>query len=245
MGNKSVVSNYMTKDIIKLSKEDSVDKFIDMLNETGHSGYPVCDNDKLIGYITSKEILLTDKDKISDIMLDDRPRIKKDYTIDKVSKIMIRHGYHELPVVLDNNKLVGIISNLDIIRSKIDRSDIEKVKKIMKTYERIYDVECVYSKEDLKLSDIEPTQLKVYSDEVKARRYEAKNDLIEPIIVGKTKNQCAVLDGHHRLVAAHMEDLESIEAWLIKIDKDNINITESRESVRSIEDVEIVDSIDN
>lgn len=243
MNENSTVLKYMTDDVVSLRKNDTIEDFIEKLEKTGHSGYPVCDKDgKLDGYITSKNILLSDKSKISDIEYENRPRVRKEYSINRVSNIMFRDGYHELPVVDDDNQLLGIISNLDVIRSNIDRSDIQKLNKIMSTYEEIYDIDCYYETQEVKISNLIPTQSKVRLSNVKARQYEIKNNIIEPVIVAETKNQYVLLDGHHRLIASIKSEIEYIDAYLIKMDVDKIDITEMYDCINKPEDIDIVEN---
>lgn len=45
-----------------------------------------------------------------------------DANIMDVGRIMFRTGFSKLPVVDEENNLVGIISNMDVIRSQIEKT---------------------------------------------------------------------------------------------------------------------------
>ncbi|MBD3238126.1 MAG: CBS domain-containing protein [Candidatus Moranbacteria bacterium] len=51
--------------------------------------------------------------KIQDIMTKEVVSVRQDTTIIQVSKILEKHGFHGVPVVNDQNKLVGIITESD------------------------------------------------------------------------------------------------------------------------------------
>lgn len=236
---EKTVEDYMSEDIVKLKPSDKKDKFIEELKTTGHTGYPVCRDEFLVGYVTSKNILLSESNKISDVKYEKRPTISKDCSLNKASRIMSRNIIHELPVTNENHKLIGIISNLDIIRSQIERTQVEKVEKIISTYEKIYDVECQYKKQELDISDLKPTQSKIHRNELKAREHEIEKDTAEPIVVMDNKVDLTIIDGHHRAVACKNLGIEKIKAYVIQIDKKDINIQYNAES----EDIYKVDDI--
>ena len=94
------------------------------------SGVPVVDGDKkLIGIITTTDIghnLILDKytldTKVSDVMTKDVISIMPDNTIKDAIKKMDEYGYkgeiiNQLPVVDEDNNLLGIVSDGDIIRA--------------------------------------------------------------------------------------------------------------------------------
>lgn len=235
------VSDYMTEEVITLNTSDHINKFYEKLKNTGHTGYPVVDGEGITGYITAKDILLTDSEMINQVEYDDRPYLNPDQSIQNASNIMFRYGYHELPVTSNENEIVGILSNMDIIRSQIQKTHIDEVNKYVKTYERLYNTECEYKKESVELSKLNPTQDKVYQDRLNARKYEIKNDLVEPIVVIKTKSDHVLLDGHHRLIAAIDENINELTAYVINVDVETIDILENsrRNGLKSYSDIEI------
>lgn len=238
---EKVVSEYMSKDVVKLNPNDTKGKFIEKLEDTGHTGYPVCRDDMFLGYVTAKSILLSENDKISYVDYQERPTVSPDCNLNKASRIMSRNIIHELPVTDGKDKLVGIISNLDIIRSQIERTQIEKVEKIISTYEKIYDIECEYKERSVEIQDLKPTQSKITRNELKARKHELNNNTAEPIVVIDNDTNLIIIDGHHRVVAAKKLGLEEVKAYKIEIDNKNIKIRDNAkdQGVYTINDIKV------
>jgi CBS domain-containing protein len=93
---------------------------------------PVVDEDRLVGMITSKDLMRAfidfrknvpekyQKSQIKEVLVEDIMSsnpcyVSRDMSISEVSKIMMETGYNGLPV-LEDGKLVGIITQTDILR---------------------------------------------------------------------------------------------------------------------------------
>ena len=137
-----------------------------------------------------------------------------------------------------------IIINTDILRSHIERSTPEKVNQYRTTLEQLYGVKTELSKENIKTSDLKPTQDKVYADELQGRTYEIEKGLAEPIMAVKIgDHKYLVVDGHHRLVASAKMGNTEISAYVIKMDKPiklGIEKTAEKNGIHSIDDIEII-----
>jgi magnesium transporter len=74
-------------------------------------------DDTLLGVIDVKELLLADnKSPLKDIMNKNIITLKKESSIGEVNKMFTRYGFRSLPVIDENNKLIGIVSQRDIMR---------------------------------------------------------------------------------------------------------------------------------
>ena len=63
------VEDYMTRDVITVSATDTVRDVISLIKNTKHDGFPVVKQGKIIGYVSSIDILLCDQQvKVADIM---------------------------------------------------------------------------------------------------------------------------------------------------------------------------------
>jgi CBS domain-containing protein len=51
--------------------------------------------------------------------------VRKDTPVSEVAKIMVRDRVNRVPVVDEDNKLVGIIARADIIKSMVNEADKE------------------------------------------------------------------------------------------------------------------------
>jgi IMP dehydrogenase len=164
--------------------------------------------------------------------------------IDDAARVILRSGIRRLPVVDDAGNLVGIISNADVIRSQIERATPGKVDKLMRTLENIHGVDAREERRDVPLSELIPTQGKVYADELEGRRYELERGLAEPLVVIDTGRELLLADGHHRVKAASRLDVSEMDAYVIVID-DPVELgmakTAEKENLDSIADIDAVD----
>ena len=124
------IKDIMIKDVVYTYPDDGVVKAFETLLKYKISCLPVVDGDKkLIGIITTTDIgynLILDKytldTKVSDVMTKDVISITPDSTIMDAIKKMDEYGYkgeiiNQLPVVDEDNNLIGILSDGDIIRA--------------------------------------------------------------------------------------------------------------------------------
>jgi CBS domain-containing protein len=124
------INDIMTKDIVYTYPDEGVVKAFETLLKYKVSCLPVVDKDKkLIGIITTTDIgynLILDKytldTKVSDVMTKDVISITPDSTIMDAIKKMDEYGYkgeiiNQLPVVDEDNNLIGVVSDGDIIRA--------------------------------------------------------------------------------------------------------------------------------
>ena len=70
---KSLVKDYMTKNVISVNPSTPTEDVIRIMKESDHNSYPVVDeNNKLVGMVTSFDILLKDwADEVKDLMSTD------------------------------------------------------------------------------------------------------------------------------------------------------------------------------
>ena len=139
------VKDVMTKDVISVTKFESIVHVATILSEKNISGIPVVDKEKrVIGIITQADILsivgirrehtLKDLlkhmlgeplpqrrigDFVGDIMTSSVLTMKAESNIAEVARIMDEKKIRRLPVVDDKNMLIGIISRADILRAVI------------------------------------------------------------------------------------------------------------------------------
>ena len=130
--NKITVKEIMTKDLTVVSPTERLVHARRLMIESKVGRLPVVDEDKLVGMVTSKDLMRAfidfrkkvpekyQKSQIKDVLVEDimssNPVVtSKDATISEVAEIMMETGYNGLPVV-DGDELVGIITQTDILR---------------------------------------------------------------------------------------------------------------------------------
>ena len=97
------------------------------------NGVPVVDdNGALIGIVTALDILRAvqgGKKKLNemlarDIMTPNPSTVKKDAPLEDVIRIMVEKEIVVVADVEDNNKLIGVVARLDILREKVNEGVI-------------------------------------------------------------------------------------------------------------------------
>ncbi|WP_232688201.1 CBS pair associated ParBc domain-containing protein [Halobacterium zhouii] len=250
-GGKPVVEDYMTREVATVSPDDTVEDVAQRIAESDHNGFPVCDGRRVEGFVSARDLLLAGPDAlIFTVMTEDLVVAHPDMKVTDAARVILRSGIQKLPVVDDAGKLVGIISNADVIRSQIERATPEKVGKLERTLEQIHGVEATQERRTVDLAEIVPTQGKVYADELQGRKYELENGLAEPLVVidnggaGEPNSDLLLADGHHRVMAAERSNIEEMDAYVIVLGR-RVDLgmarTADSEDLDSISDIDVVD----
>jgi len=147
IGREILVRDVMTKEVISISKYESVMQVANMLSEKNISGLPVVDKEqKVLGIITQADILsmvgvgrehtfkdllkymlgepLPERrmgDHVGDIMTSPALTIKPDANIAEAVRIMAEKKIRRLTVVDGKDALIGIITRADILKAVIKK----------------------------------------------------------------------------------------------------------------------------
>ena len=132
------VKDNMIAHPITLKPDQSVSEAVDLMSENSLHRLPVVDdNGKLLGLITETVITsntpnnastlsvfelnyLLNKLSIKDIMIKDVKTINKDALLEEAATIMRKYDVGCLPVVEEDDKLIGIITHNDIFTAFVD-----------------------------------------------------------------------------------------------------------------------------
>ena len=113
---KLKVRDIMTKDVKTVSPEMTVEEFLEFVFENRHLGYPVTEDGRVIGIVTLHDAVGKNKNaKIKDIMERNVVTLSPEDSAFKAFKIVNEMGLGRIPVV-ENGKLVGIVSKTDLVR---------------------------------------------------------------------------------------------------------------------------------
>ncbi len=242
------VKDYMTRDVITVSPRRTVGDVIRLIENTGHDGFPVVDEKgKVIGYVSSRDLLRKPSNmRIEDIMSTKLYVAREYMDLRDAARVMFRTGHSKLPVVDESGKLLGIITNADVIRSQIERADPRKVEKLRKTIEKVHGVKVNVSRGVVDVERLIPTQTRIFADELKGRIYELKKGLAEPLIVIRKGGRLFLIDGHHRAVAAKRAGVKRLEAYILDV-PDTIELGIERlvkkKGIKSVDDVEVIEDV--
>lgn len=114
--------NGMIFDPITIGKDETVGDTLKIMNLNKIGGIPVVDKNKtLIGIVTNRDLRfeLNMKRKIHEVMTSHKIVTVSQYTdLEKASAILQQYKIEKLPVVDENNKLLGLITYKDITKAK-------------------------------------------------------------------------------------------------------------------------------
>lgn len=118
------VRDVMTRNVKTVRTDDTVLEAVSKMNKFHIGSVVVVNNDRPIGIITERNILEkiveTSLDpasvRVRDIMSRPLVTIESNASVDEAIDIMVKKSIKKLPVV-EENKLVGILSTSDIVRA--------------------------------------------------------------------------------------------------------------------------------
>lgn len=109
----------MIYDPITISKEQTVGDALQLMHDNKIGGIPVVDDDNLlIGIVTNRDLRFQ-RDmtrKIDEVMTKENIITTHSTELEKASEILLSNKIEKLPVVDDNNKLIGLITYKDITK---------------------------------------------------------------------------------------------------------------------------------
>ncbi|HUT44204.1 MAG TPA: CBS and ACT domain-containing protein [Desulfobacterales bacterium] len=136
-----LVKNWMSKEIVTVDVDDSMQNAIYILQEQNIKILPVMDGGNLVGIISDRDLkkaspsdattldmhellFLISKIKVRDLMKKPVYTAKPDDTVEEAAALLLEKKISGLPVVDENNRLVGIITRSDIFRVLISLSGL-------------------------------------------------------------------------------------------------------------------------
>ena len=138
-----LVKYWMSKPVITIDINNSMNDAINLLKEHNIRTLPVMKNDKLVGIVTDRDLkrasasdatsleihellYLISSIKIKDIMTKDPITVPLDYTIEETAETLLKHKISGAPIIDHENDLIGIITKSDIFRIIISLTGAER-----------------------------------------------------------------------------------------------------------------------
>ncbi len=147
------VRDVMTYDLTFVFENETVEQVIDLLDKAGMSGIPVVDTDlKVVGFISEEDIIraclpsyfnllqtaafLPDtnlvlsnlkkisRDPIGKYVTKPVFTVKPSDTLLYVADAFMRKNYKMIPVVDDNNVLLGVVTRLSVLKNAIQKNSV-------------------------------------------------------------------------------------------------------------------------
>ena len=114
------VSEIMSKEPFLISPETSVEEAITIMQRYGYEGYPVVENNSIIGLLTRRAIdrAITHKLNLNakSLMEAGNYYASPDDTIEHLQKIMTHSGWGQIPVCDQDGKVIGIVTRTDLLK---------------------------------------------------------------------------------------------------------------------------------
>ncbi|WP_211312028.1 CBS domain-containing ParB/RepB/Spo0J family partition protein [Halarchaeum salinum] len=245
------VASYMRTDIDTVGPDAWVTDVVDRLKAGAqYTGLPVVDEeDHLLGFVGAIDLLEVYGDiHVREVMTRELIVVRPEMSVKDAARVIFRTGHQFLPVVDEDDHLLGIFSNGDAVRSQIERTTPSKVESTRELLERTHDIDIDVSEREVTVSELLPTQRSVYADELEGRKYELENGLAEPLIVIDYGYETLLVDGHHRALAAKRAGIDRMHAHVLAVPRDEVAELGLREMARrggleSLDDVEIDDYV--
>lgn len=115
------VKDVMTKDIAYVNPDDNIERAAQLMSEYNVGSVPVCDNGRVLGIVTDRDITLRSVAKgtesrsqcVRDIMTSNPVCGSPEQDIHDAARIMSERQIRRLPIV-ENGNLVGMVALGDI-----------------------------------------------------------------------------------------------------------------------------------
>jgi acetoin utilization protein AcuB len=138
-----LVKNWMSKEVITVDVNDSMADASRLMKEHHFRGLPVMKKGELVGVVTDRDLkrasasdantldihellYLVSQVKIKDIMTKDPITIPVDYTVEEAAQVLLENKLSRAPVVDQQGKLVGMITQSDIFRVLVSLTGVRE-----------------------------------------------------------------------------------------------------------------------
>jgi acetoin utilization protein AcuB len=136
-----LVKNWMSKNVITIDANDTMQDALWLLKEHRIRMLPVMKKNRLVGIVTDRDLkkasasdatlldvhellyLLT-KIKVKDIMTKDPITVPPDYTVEETAQVLLESKISGAPVVDDSGQVVGVITQNDLFRVLISLTGV-------------------------------------------------------------------------------------------------------------------------
>ncbi|MGL1863584.1 MAG: CBS and ACT domain-containing protein [Pseudodesulfovibrio sp.] len=137
-----LIANWMTKNVVTITPDRSMMKASKLMKDKGISRVPVVDEKgKILGIVSDRDIkdaspskattldmhelyYLLSEIKIKDIMSKKITTIRSDETVEKAAVLMLEGNFGGLPVVDENDVVIGIITDTDVFKVLVEISGV-------------------------------------------------------------------------------------------------------------------------
>jgi CBS domain-containing protein len=136
MPRNTAVSKIMSRDVIYLNEEDNLTRIVEGMKRYNLRHLPVIAEGKLVGLISHRDMLhlatsslisnsavgrsiqkkFDERTMVADVMTRNPTAVSPETTVREAAQIMAETKFGCLPVVLEDKKLVGIVTEHDLLK---------------------------------------------------------------------------------------------------------------------------------
>ncbi len=132
------IRDVMTKDVEVVGPEDTLRECAEKMRSLNVGPMPVCENDRLVGIITDRDIVVRaialghdpSSTKVREVMTDDVKTVSANASVEDAAKRMKDKQIRRVLVLDDKKKLVGILALGDLAEESDDRLSGETLERI-------------------------------------------------------------------------------------------------------------------
>ena len=232
------VKEYISAPVILLQPNATVAEALALIAKTGHQGFPVVSDGKMVGMVTSADLIMAKHHhKISALMKKDVVFAKPDDDIVSVAGVMAYNHIHHLPII-EGERVVGIVTATDMLRASIENIISENVERIFTFFQKLHPgVRIRHTR--VRVGSLIPTQKLLDSGELRLREQQFERGVVYPIVVAKKDRCYHIVDGHHRAFLANKRGMKEIPAFYIE---GELGIVKSSEKLglTSLDDMTVI-----
>jgi len=232
------VKEYISAPVIYLEPNATVAQAVALVAQTGHQGFPVVSDGKMVGMVTSADLILAKhSQKIAALMKTDVVSAKPDDDIVSVAGVMAYNHTHHLPII-DEERVIGIVTATDMLRASIENIISENVERIFTFFQTLHPaVRIAHTR--VRVASLIPTQKLLDPGELLLREQQFERGVVYPIVVAKKGPCYHIVDGHHRAFLAHKRGMKEIPAFYME---GELGIVKSSEKfgLKSLDDMIVI-----
>lgn len=141
------VETLMSGGIVQTIKSTArVETAFNRMQRTGHEGFPVVEEDKIIGLLTRRAVDRAmshgmGRQQVKHIMEAGQVTVRPDDSIELLQQRMMRSGWGQIPVVDEQNRLIGIVTRTDLIKHWGQRADAHRHVEILRRMQQVLSAE--------------------------------------------------------------------------------------------------------
>ena len=120
------IKNLMSEELITVDKDQNLSDALKLLRKHNVSRLPVTNNKELVGIISERDIanklgsskyesMPASRLHISSVMVKDVFTVPQTMQLDEVARLMLENGIGSVPVMNDDDDMVGIVSKADFV----------------------------------------------------------------------------------------------------------------------------------